>query len=114
MRISERSRASSAGDPCFSLAAVRVDCVVRGRDTKRVREESDATISAPVHGKRVALSWMVSMSLPSTPCEDEVLLPSCRATARKQIQVRGVVQDVGFRPFVYHLAHLLRLTGYVL
>jgi hydrogenase maturation protein HypF len=32
---------------------------------------------------------------------------------RKQIQVRGIVQGVGFRPFVYKLAHSLRLTGYV-
>jgi len=30
------------------------------------------------------------------------------------IHVRGVVQGVGFRPFVYHLAHAHRLTGWVL
>ena len=32
----------------------------------------------------------------------------------KQISVRGVVQGVGFRPFVYRLAHDLDLTGWVL
>ena len=34
--------------------------------------------------------------------------------ARKQISVRGVVQGVGFRPFVYRLAHDHGLTGWVL
>jgi hydrogenase maturation protein HypF len=32
---------------------------------------------------------------------------------RKQIHVRGIVQGVGFRPFVYSLARELALTGYV-
>jgi hydrogenase maturation protein HypF len=32
----------------------------------------------------------------------------------KQIRVRGVVQGVGFRPFVYRLAHDHELTGWVL
>lgn len=33
---------------------------------------------------------------------------------RKQIRVRGTVQGVGFRPFVYNLAEKQRLAGYVL
>ena len=33
---------------------------------------------------------------------------------RRKIHVRGIVQGVGFRPFVYHLAQRLQLTGYVL
>jgi hydrogenase maturation protein HypF len=33
---------------------------------------------------------------------------------RLEIRVRGIVQGVGFRPFVYNLAKALQLTGYVL
>ncbi len=35
-------------------------------------------------------------------------------TARKHIFIRGVVQGVGFRPFIYNLAHSLGLGGYIL
>jgi hydrogenase maturation protein HypF len=34
--------------------------------------------------------------------------------AKKKLQVTGVVQGVGFRPFVYRLARLHRLSGWVL
>jgi hydrogenase maturation protein HypF len=33
---------------------------------------------------------------------------------RRRIQVSGVVQGVGFRPFVYNLARELALSGYTL
>jgi hydrogenase maturation protein HypF len=35
------------------------------------------------------------------------------ATARARIEVRGIVQGVGFRPFVYRLASALELDGWV-
>ena len=34
--------------------------------------------------------------------------------AARSVQVRGVVQGVGFRPFVFRLAHANKLTGWVL
>jgi hydrogenase maturation protein HypF len=39
--------------------------------------------------------------------------PSGEPVRRLHIQVRGIVQGVGFRPFVYKLAKSLGLTGYV-
>ena len=36
-----------------------------------------------------------------------------RARVRKRIQVRGTVQGVGFRPFVFNLAKRLQITGFV-
>jgi hydrogenase maturation protein HypF len=35
-------------------------------------------------------------------------------TIRLQLQIRGVVQGVGFRPYVYNLAHRYGLAGFVL
>jgi acylphosphatase len=39
--------------------------------------------------------------------------PRTASATRKHVQVKGVVQGVGFRPFVYKLAQSLELTGYV-
>ncbi|HEX5865772.1 MAG TPA: carbamoyltransferase HypF, partial [Casimicrobiaceae bacterium] len=39
--------------------------------------------------------------------------PSTDSVARRGVRVRGAVQGVGFRPFVYRLAHELALTGWV-
>lgn len=35
------------------------------------------------------------------------------AIGRKRIQVRGTVQGVGFRPFVFNLARRLEISGFV-
>ncbi|MDR3514662.1 MAG: carbamoyltransferase HypF [Azospirillaceae bacterium] len=40
--------------------------------------------------------------------------PSTATTDRARVRVRGQVQGVGFRPFVYGLAHRLALSGWVL
>jgi hydrogenase maturation protein HypF len=40
-------------------------------------------------------------------------IPTFAHQSRKLIRVHGVVQGVGFRPFVYNLARSLKLTGFV-
>jgi hypothetical protein len=40
--------------------------------------------------------------------------PADTVTGRCRVRVRGLVQGVGFRPFVYALAHEHGLTGWVL
>jgi len=44
---------------------------------------------------------------------DNSSLPSHPDKRRLAVVVRGVVQGVGFRPFVYGVAHSLDLTGWV-
>jgi hydrogenase maturation protein HypF len=41
------------------------------------------------------------------------MIADCTSLQRLQLQISGVVQGVGFRPFVYHLARNLGLTGWI-
>lgn len=54
------------------------------------------------------------MSSSSEPTEAKAADTSLRAVTRKQIHIRGIVQRVGSRLFVYHLAQTLHLTAYIL
>ena len=47
------------------------------------------------------------------PLTAPLTAPDTGAVERRRVTVRGVVQGVGFRPFVFGLAHELRLSGYV-
>lgn len=42
-----------------------------------------------------------------------LFLPGAAAVGRWRLTIRGIVQGVGFRPFLYRLARELRLTGWV-
>jgi len=37
----------------------------------------------------------------------------CAGTLQRRFRVSGIVQGVGFRPYVWHLAHALHVTGWV-
>ena len=71
------------------------------------------TASSKVTGLKVSSS---DSPVPNAPLSC-LPVPSERVTKdglAKKISVRGVVQGVGFRPFVYRLAHEHGLTGWVL
>lgn len=53
-------------------------------------------------------------SIQHKPFRDQHTGPELDGRVRKVITVRGVVQGVGFRPFVYRLAQQYNLTGWVL
>jgi hydrogenase maturation protein HypF len=61
--------------------------------------------SAPLRGltypQIYAFTWVIKMIADPTSHQ------------RLQLQISGVVQGVGFRPFVYHLARTLGLTGWI-
>ena len=37
----------------------------------------------------------------------------CAGAVQRRFRVSGIVQGVGFRPYVWHLAHALHVTGWV-
>jgi hydrogenase maturation protein HypF len=46
--------------------------------------------------------------------ENPGLVPAAVPAARLRLTIRGIVQGVGFRPYIYNLAQRLHLTGHVL
>ena len=76
------------------------------------RERLRSLDSSLLHGSHSCRGWQGDpgrMARPRLRCRVEVVM----ATACS-IRVRGVVQGVGFRPFVYRLAQANMLTGWVL
>jgi acylphosphatase len=57
---------------------------------------------------------MRSLAAELNPLSKTMATKPSTISIRKRIQVTGVVQGVGFRPFVYNLAQELALSGYTL
>ena len=66
-----------------------------------------------LQSRRRAASACPSGSTGSTGSAAAASAPGSLVNAARHIRVGGVVQGVGFRPFVWRLAHDLQLSGWV-